>query len=93
MRRLVSASVTRPLAKVTSQARIDPPAITAALRKLSAPVLLYAGDLDPLVPPDMVRKAAPAFPGATVVVQAGAGHFPWMDDPDTFAGNVAAFLN
>jgi pimeloyl-ACP methyl ester carboxylesterase len=74
-------------------ADIDPPAITAALRNLSAPVLLYAGDLDPLVPPAMVRQATPAFPDATVVVQAGAGHFPWIDDPDTFAGNVAAWLS
>lgn len=74
-------------------ATIDPPAIAAELKKLTAPVLLYAGDQDPLVPPAMVQQAAPAFPDATVIVQAGSGHFPWIDDPETFAGNVAAFLD
>jgi len=72
---------------------IDPPAIAADLKKLTAPVLLYAGDQDPLVPPAMVQQAAPVFPDATVIVQAGSGHFPWVDDPETFAGNVAAFLD
>jgi pimeloyl-ACP methyl ester carboxylesterase len=72
---------------------IDPPAVAADLKKLTAPVLLYAGDQDPLVPPAMVRQAAPVFPDATVVVQAGSGHFPWIDDPGTFVGNVTAFLN
>ncbi|HET7017645.1 MAG TPA: alpha/beta hydrolase [Streptosporangiaceae bacterium] len=71
---------------------IDPPAIGAGLKKLAAPVLLYAGDLDPLVPPALVKQAAPVFPDASVIVQGGAGHFPWIDDPGAFADNVAAFL-
>jgi pimeloyl-ACP methyl ester carboxylesterase len=73
-------------------AAIDPPAINVALGKLTAPVLLYAGELDPLVPPAKARQAAPAFPGAEVIVQAGASHFPWIDDPEAFTGNVTAFL-
>jgi pimeloyl-ACP methyl ester carboxylesterase len=74
-------------------AAIDPPAIGAGLKKLTAPVLLYAGDLDPLVPPALVKQAASVFPDASVIVQGGAGHFPWIDDPGTFADNVAAFLS
>jgi len=73
-------------------ATIDPPSITAALDKLTASVLLYAGDLDPMVTPAMVRKAAPVFNDASVIVQPGAGHFPWVDDPAAFAAAIATFL-
>jgi pimeloyl-ACP methyl ester carboxylesterase len=69
----------------------DPPAVRSALKQLTAPVLLYAGDLDPMVPPSLVREAAPLFSDATVVVQAGAAHFPWVDDPAAFAAAIASF--
>ena len=72
---------------------IDPPATRAALQKLTAPVLLYAGGLDPMVPPEQARAAAPLFNDATVVVQPGAGHFPWIDDPATFTAAIGSFLN
>jgi proline iminopeptidase len=74
-------------------AAIDPPATRAALTKLTAPVLLYAGDLDPMVTPAMVREAAPLFGDATVAVQPGAAHFPWVDDPAAFAAGVGPFLS
>ncbi len=70
----------------------DVSATRSALKRLTAPVLLYAGDLDPLISPDMVREAAPVFGDATVVVQPGAGHFPWLDDPAAFATAIASFL-
>ena len=70
----------------------DVPATRAALTKLTAPVLLYAGEMDPLVPPAAVREAAPLFNDATVVVQPGAAHFPWVDDPAAFAAAIGAFL-
>jgi pimeloyl-ACP methyl ester carboxylesterase len=71
---------------------VDPSAIRADLDTLTASVLLYAGALDPMVTPAMVREAAPLFGGATVVIQSGAGHFPWLDDPAAFAGAVDSFL-
>ena len=74
-------------------ATIDPPATRAALTKLTAPVLLYAGDLDPMVTPAMVRAAAPLFGDAAVAVQPGAAHFPWVDDPAAFAATVGPFLS
>jgi proline iminopeptidase len=73
-------------------ADIDVPATRAALAKLTAPVLLYAGDMDPLVTPAMVREAAPLFNDAAVAIQPGAGHFPWVDDPAAFATAVGSFL-
>jgi pimeloyl-ACP methyl ester carboxylesterase len=72
---------------------IDPPATRAALKKLTAPVLLYAGELDPMVTPAVVRAAAPVFSDATVVVQPGASHFPWVDGPAAFAAAVGSFLS
>jgi proline iminopeptidase len=64
-----------------------------ALKELDAPVLLYAGDLDPLVTPAMVQEAALLFTEATVVVQPGAGHFPWVDDPAAFSAAVKSYLS
>lgn len=71
---------------------LDPPAVRAALRKLTAPVLLYAGELDPMVTPAIVREAAPLFSDATVIVQPDAAHFPWFEDPAAFAKAVGSFL-
>jgi pimeloyl-ACP methyl ester carboxylesterase len=71
---------------------LDVTSTRAGLAKLGAPVLLYAGDVDPIVTPAMVRQAAPLFNDATVVIQRGAAHFPWVDDPTAFAGAVGSFL-
>ena len=76
-----------------TDAAFDPVATRAALTKLTAPVLLYAGSLDPMVTPALVREAAPLFNDATVVVQPGAGHYPWIDDPAAFAAAIGAFLS
>jgi pimeloyl-ACP methyl ester carboxylesterase len=73
-------------------AALDAPSTRAALEKLTAPVLLYAGDLDPIVTPALVRQAAPLFNDATVVVQPGAAHFPWIDDPVAFTAAIRSFL-
>jgi proline iminopeptidase len=72
---------------------LDVPATRAALAKLTAPVLLYAGEVDPMVTPAAVREAAPLFNDATVVVQPGASHFPWIDDAAAFAAAVGSFLS
>jgi proline iminopeptidase len=72
---------------------LDVAATRAALEKLAAPVLLYAGDLDPMVTPALVREAAPFFSDATVVVQPAASHFPWIDDPAAFTAAITPFLS
>ena len=71
-------------------APFDAPSTRAALKELTAPVLLYAGDLDPIATPAVVREAAPLFNDATVVVQAHAAHFPWVDDPAAFAAAIGS---
>lgn len=70
----------------------DVAAIRAALSEFSGSVLLYGGELDPMVSPAMLERAAPIFHDASVVVQRGAGHFPWVDDPESFAAAVGSFL-
>lgn len=75
-----------------AEAAFDPAVTRAALRELTAPVLVLAGGLDGGPSPDLARRAAEAFPGAEFDVQPGAGHYPWLDDPEWFVRRVAAFF-
>lgn len=70
----------------------DESAIRASLAEFTGRVLLYGGELDPLVTPVMLKAAAALFTDASVLVQPGAGHFPWVDDPAAFAAAVGSFL-
>ncbi|MBQ0900873.1 alpha/beta fold hydrolase [Micromonospora sp. U21] len=70
----------------------DPPATRAALAAHRNPVLLLAGELDLGAPPGLVAQLAELIPGAELVVQPGAGHYPWLDDADRFTATLAAFL-
>lgn len=58
------------------------------LARVIAPVLVYAGELDPGQRPSEAEALAAIFPNARVVVQPGAGHFPWLDDPAFFVSAV-----
>lgn len=70
----------------------DPPATRAALAAYGAPVLVLAGELDVAAPPRVMDEYAGLFPTATLVVQPGAGHFPWLDDRERFTTTLARFL-
>nr|BFD86392.1 alpha/beta hydrolase [Streptomyces sp. Xyl84] len=74
------------------EAEFDPAATRAALRELTAPVLVLAGELDGGPRPELARRAAAAFPRAEFAVQPGAGHYPWLDDPEWFVRRVTDFL-
>ena len=69
-----------------------PDATRAALGALAAPVLIYAGELDFVPTPEVAVDAARLFRHAEVVVQPGAGHSPWLDDPAWFTSAVNTFL-
>lgn len=56
----------------------------AALARVTAQVLVYAGELDPGMRPEEAEALAAVFPNGRVVVQPGAGHFPWLDDAGFF---------
>ncbi|MGY6022728.1 alpha/beta fold hydrolase [Streptomyces spinosirectus] len=76
-----------------SDGAYDPPATRAALSRLTAPVLVLAGELDGGPCPELARSSVEAFPRGELTVQPGAGHYPWVDDPAWFAGRVVEFLN
>lgn len=69
-----------------------PEATRAALARFAAPVLLLAGEYDVGAPPRAMAEVSRLFPDAQLVVQPGAGHFPWLDDADRFVATTAAFL-
>ncbi|MCX5128188.1 alpha/beta fold hydrolase [Streptomyces sp. NBC_00347] len=69
-----------------------PEATRAALAAFGAPVLLLTGEFDLNSPPRSTAELAALFPDATLSVQAGAGHYPWVDDAGRFAAAVSAFL-
>jgi pimeloyl-ACP methyl ester carboxylesterase len=56
-------------------------------------VLVYAGELDASPTPATAAAAAGLFPNATVTVQPGAAHFPWLDDPAFFTAAITSFLS
>jgi len=44
-------------------------------------------------PPRLAAELATLFPDARLVVQPGAGHYPWLDGPAWFSFALAAFLD
>ncbi|QES51604.1 alpha/beta hydrolase [Streptomyces venezuelae] len=70
----------------------DPPATRAALRTLTARVLVLSGEYDGNPRPELADRLAALFPNGTRDTQPGAGHFPWLDDPEWFAARVERFL-
>jgi pimeloyl-ACP methyl ester carboxylesterase len=77
-----------------SKGVFTPEATKAAIAGLEIPVLVLAGERDPGPTPERAQDFARMFPKARVrfEVQAGAGHFPWVDDPATFGALVAGWL-
>jgi proline iminopeptidase len=75
-----------------TEGAFDPAATRAALALLASPVLVLAGEVDLNSPPPAMAELAGLFPYAELVVQPGAGHFPWLDDADRFVATTEAFL-
>jgi pimeloyl-ACP methyl ester carboxylesterase len=62
----------------------DPDRLAAAgrdLDKLACPALVLWGDRDPYLPTKFAHDYAQALPNAEAEIVAGAGHWPWIDDP------------
>jgi proline iminopeptidase len=76
-----------------AEGAFDPAAARAGLAGLAAPVLVLAGALDLQRPPRVAAEFAALFPASRLVVQPGAGHFPWLDDAGRFVSAVIAFLD
>ncbi|MFB6839384.1 alpha/beta fold hydrolase [Streptomyces sp. NPDC056361] len=70
----------------------EPEATRAAFAAFDRPVLVVAGEGDANTPVPTATAYAGLFPKAELAVLAGAGHFPWHDDPEWFAETVGAFV-
>ena len=66
--------------------------LRAAVAGVTCPVLLLMGERDLLVPAAAGAAAARLFPDARVAVVAGAGHAPFIQQPQLVAGHLQAFL-
>lgn len=60
-------------------------------RSLDVPVLVVAGEEDPR-PPSAVYSLVEALPRAQLVVLPGAGHLPWLEDPERLRTALRSFL-
>jgi len=72
----------------------DPELLAAAgagLERIEAPTLVLWGLDDPYLPERFGREFADRIPGATLVELERAGHWPWVDRPETI-GIVTEFL-
>jgi pimeloyl-ACP methyl ester carboxylesterase len=63
-----------------------------ALPALRQPVLLIWGSHDEEVPLRVAEEALAALPDARLTVLEGAGHFPFLDQPEAFVEAVSSFL-
>jgi pimeloyl-ACP methyl ester carboxylesterase len=71
---------------------VDVTALLAGLQAVRAPVLVVGGERDALTGVAAVHAVAASFPSASTTVVPGAGHFPWVDEPQSFATAVRSFL-
>ncbi|MEU8683658.1 alpha/beta hydrolase [Streptomyces sp. NPDC048611] len=67
--------------------------LLAGLRELACPVLVVTGDRDAVTGMRAGELVAESFPDARVHPLPGVGHYPWVDEPDTFAPLVEGFLH
>jgi proline iminopeptidase len=72
--------------------QVDVPALLAQLGQVQSPVLVVGSERDAVTGVEAVHAVAASFPDARTVVLPGAGHFPWIDEPDAFREAVAEFL-
>ena len=75
-----------------AEGAFDPAATRAALAALRVPVDILAGSVDVGLPVTTMEELAGLFPNARLHVVAGAGHFPWVDEPEGFAAAAAKAL-
>ncbi len=71
---------------------LDARPLVERLRGTRMPLLILAGALDPLAPPEESKKLLSARPDATFTLLTGLGHYPMMEDPTRLADALRAFL-
>lgn len=69
------------------------PGLIDRLAALTVPTLLVVGEHDIWPTRHAVAALAERLSSARLTVQPASGHFPWVDDPQTFAATVESFLS
>ena len=65
----------------------------AALGSIAAPVLMIAGEHDPIWPPAALAGILPHFADGRMVIVPGTGHSPYFEQPEAYNRLVADFLD
>lgn len=84
---------TAPRASSRFQTTTAPAELRAKLGAITAPVLVVTGERDGLTPPIAGLRIHEAIPGSHYAEIPGAGHFPWVDEPEGFLAAVLPFLS
>lgn len=71
----------------------DVAAAQESLRSIDVPTLVVVGGRDAMTGATVAQRFAAVMPAAQVAVIDGAGHFPWVDEPEAFRRSVAEFLS
>jgi len=61
--------------------------------KISMPTLLVSGEFDKITPAELGRKAAALNSQIEYALVKQTGHFPMLEDPETYLRCVKNFLN
>jgi pimeloyl-ACP methyl ester carboxylesterase len=62
------------------------------LPKLTCPALVVWGDRDPYLPTKFAEAYTNALPNSQLQIVKGAGHWPWIDRPETIE-DILSFVN
>jgi len=87
----VAVQPPRPRALRSGLALLRDTDLRDALPRLACPMLALAGERDTLVPPAAAAALAAAVPDGRLEMVKGAGHAPFLSDPDGFVRQVSAF--
>lgn len=60
--------------------------------QLSVPTLMISGEYDQIIPAEMGRQAAALNPAIELVIMSNTGHFPMLEDAETYLHHVRQFL-
>ena len=68
--------------------------VLAELSSIDRPALVCVGELDAVTPVEAAREIVDALPGDVVrfEVVPRAGHFPWLDAPQTYWTIIEQFV-
>jgi pimeloyl-ACP methyl ester carboxylesterase len=80
-------------ARLTWKPFMHNPALRRWLHRIAVPTLVLWGESDRIVHPDYGRAFQQAIPGAEFQLIPAAGHYPYLEQPESFVASVTAFLS